>query len=302
LDGGKAGLQKTFLQMFKRSQIANPKTLNIIYSEETLLHYRSQRLGQQTTKSRGFTTLRQIEGALMVGKVEPSHLGRRPNLNFDGTTTGTCLVHATCPNLESAWKLNTVLKRRCLGNSRVTGVACKRSNKDKRAAAKANEVPEEQIMNFDAMHSSLYEELFHRTGAECLLHLSAKDETCAAVAIQKHIKYVGVTFSELHSVHLLRRVEQAIFFSFLTPDGAFYKPGLAKLLATFCPALTTAPEAKADLKRKTLDSVRKAVNKLRFRFKKTRQLEAGASSADLPLADDGGSSSDAGQRSDDDDE
>ena len=157
-------------------------------------------------------------------------------------------------------------------------------------------------MNFDAMHSSLYEELFHRTGAECLLHLSAKDETCAAVAIQKQIKYVGVTFSELHSLHLLRRVEQTIFFSFLTPDGAFYKPGLAKLLATFCPALTTAPEAKADLKRKTLESGKKVADKLRFRVKKARPLEAATSFADSRLADAGGSSSDAGQESNDDDE
>jgi hypothetical protein len=129
-------------------------------------------------------------------------------------------------------------------------VACKRSNKDKRAAAKANEVPEEQIMNFDAMHSSLYEELFHRTGAECLLHLSAKDETCAAVAIQKQIKYVGVTFSELHSLHLLRRVEQTIFFSFLTPDGAFLQARLSKAMGYFLSSFDDGTRSKSRFEKK----------------------------------------------------
>ena len=303
MDGGRAGLQKIFLQLVRRSQTALPKTLNIIYSEETLLNYRCQRLGNQSSKSRGFTNLRQIEGVLIVSKVEPSHLGRRPNLHFGGTTTGTCLLDATSPNLEIAWKLNTVLKRRCLGNSRVIGgKAGKGSKKEKSTAAKAVNVPEEQIMNFDTMHPWLYEELFHRTGAECLLHLAAKDETCAAVAIQKKIKYVGVTFSELHSVHLRRRVEQTIFFAFLTPDGPLYKPGLARLWATLCPAFTTATDARrADLKRKkTLISTRKVADKLRYRGKKTRQLKAERSAGKESDDDNVFLSSDGSQVSDDD--
>lgn len=86
---------------------SSPNVRNVIKgacATNMMLAYTEETIASRKERLRGCSSLQQIEHVHVFTAKGTAHLGRRPNLFFDGTTTGSCLIGVELANDDDCWK------------------------------------------------------------------------------------------------------------------------------------------------------------------------------------------------------
>ena len=104
---------------------------------------------------------------------------KRPNLHYEGTSSGTVLTNVAVPSYKDTWKVTESMKRAMLGEGRaalcpedVAGNAAV----EVEAVDAAAEPPISTLLvpvNYFEMPTSVIEEMMHRVGAKAVIDLTS---------------------------------------------------------------------------------------------------------------------------------
>lgn len=196
---------------------------------------------------RGFNTLNQMEGIGMQSLFDKQELGRRKNLHHEGSTSGNCIVGVCMTDLSFSWQLPVQVKRKMIGESRIAGVneqAAKRRKhaQDQKTTKKGksgpNSPPDErqkEIVNYDSISATVWQEVIHRTQAKGILDLTAKDNIAGNTAISEGVPYLAVTFTPLHAKLLRMQVLQTVYNTMYNEGSSNFDPRLPAIVSKLFP-------------------------------------------------------------------
>ena len=258
-DDGRPGTFKQLQGSLKACRKVKKKTMHIIYVEDSLLKRRQSLSSIGQSRSRGFMTMRQLEGAHFISAKVCSNLQRRPKLYYPGTSCGNALTSVAVPDImNDGWLMTAAEKTVLLGESKkvqdVTKPICEVDVDDKsdsdQDVAKVGKKVQKKLekrfqqnvdsdpsvsanipFNFSQMTPELYEEVLHRAGAKGVIDLTASDGVLTLVCLEKTMPYFGICHNALHAAALTRRLESRVFASFSDATSNFYDPAVAVLMS-----------------------------------------------------------------------
>ena len=240
LDDGRFALGKQ-LQGSLKPCPKTSKVLHTVYSEDGLVERRKALSTVGQARSRGFMTLRQVEGVHFIAAADCAKLQQRSNRHFEGSSSGDALVAVGVPDMmKDGWLMTVAEKRILMGTSVEPLAPTDTPGEDgstfeevEQSAAKRQRRGDHETVPFNFMHMipEVYDEIMHHTGAKAVVDLTASDGVLALTCLQAGTPYFGFCHNSLHVAALTRRLQSKVF-AMLSNEScvSFYNPSLGELL------------------------------------------------------------------------
>jgi len=209
-----------------------PDILNLVYTEASMS-------GRKKRVRGGTASVKQIESAHIIASSKIG-LPTRPRKNYAGTSAGDTILDIETPNLASEWHITWKEKKNMLGKKHLIPVGGKTAGSADAPGPLEKKTDDTMVpVTWWPMPEKWYDELIHMFFAKLVFDLSPSDGKFAWVALQNHIGYIGIAYTDAHRKlimdHLIHKMKEALG----DPTSKFFNKEFA--LATGVTAADVVP-------------------------------------------------------------
>ena len=182
---------------------------------------------------RGTASIRQLQNAHVVSHRKVC-LPERPRINYPGTNSGDLIQGVDLPPLDKEWHLTVGQKKKLFGKKNLIAVGGKTAGADPNDEKERRVDSKLEPVSYQSLPEELLGELCHTFFVKLVIDLTPLDAKFAWYCLKNRIAYIGLTFTDDHTMLLEERLLELLKASCMQEGSGFYQPMDAKAMSSSC--------------------------------------------------------------------